>query len=91
MRKLPKMPKPKSLPTKHRVPIKKTTARRAGSNVIAHEYDPQKLELDVTFHGGRKYRYHGVLPSQFEAFGNAESRGAYLHKHIIGIHKVQKL
>lgn len=61
-------------------PVKPTRRQ----NITAHEYCPETGRLTVTFHDGRQYRYAGVPLEHHEGMTNAESRGRYLHTHIIG-------
>ena len=84
MRKLPKPPKPRSLPTKHRKPVKKSAPSSSGSNILAHEYDPETNHLTVTFAGGRQYRYSGVSQEIASGLNKADSKGRYLHASVIG-------
>jgi len=55
-------------------------ARR--SNVTSAVYDPDKRNLDITFHNGRTYRYHDVPEKHGNGIVTAESQGSYLHQHI---------
>jgi hypothetical protein len=92
MKKPPRLPKPRSLPTKHRAKPKPSAARSgAHSNILDHEYSPETGHLTVTFHGGRKYRYEGVGKGDAEAFAASESKGRHLHSHIIGKFDATKL
>lgn len=62
----------------------KPQAAKRRANILAHEYSPERGHLTVTFHHGGVYRYDDVPADLAEDFGNAESRGAFLHAHIIG-------
>lgn len=93
MRKLPRMPKPKSLPTSHRrkqiaVPSLDT---RLGSHVEAHEWCPETGQLTVTFSGGRRYAYSGVSKETAVGLDKADSKGRFLHTHVIGKHDHSKI
>jgi hypothetical protein len=46
------------------------------------EYEEETRELDVTFTGGRIYRYFDVPPETHADFMNAESMGAFLNQRI---------
>ena len=92
MRKPPRLPKPRSLPTKARAKPKPSAARSGRhSNILDHEYSPETGHLTVTFHGGRKYRYEGVGKDVAEAFSGSESKGKFLHSSIIGKFDATKL
>lgn len=54
------------------------------SHVTDHSYNPETKELDVTFHGARKYRYHDVTAKQYDSMKSHPSPGGFLHAHIIG-------
>lgn len=93
MRKLPRMPKPKSLPASHRrkqiaVPSPDT---RLGSHIEAHEYSPETGQLTVTFSGGRRYAYSGVSKETAAGLDKADSKGGYMHAHVIGKHEHSKI
>lgn len=84
MKTLPKPPKPRSLPKKHRAKSKPGKASTRPTNILSHQYSPETGHLTVTFHGGRQYRYEGVGKADAEAFAQAESKGRHLNAHIIG-------
>lgn len=86
-----KLPKPRSLPTKHKAKARPSTRPGRHSNILNHEYSPETGHLTVTFHGGRKYRYEGVGKDDAKAFASADSKGAHLHRHIIGKFDCSKL
>jgi hypothetical protein len=52
------------------------------SAIRSLSYDPANGELRVTFVTGRRYVYDDVPPEVFEAFKNAESRGAFFNHEI---------
>lgn len=95
MKKLPKPGKPKALATKHRSPIKAIAVpqfdTKLGSHIAATSYDPESGHLDVTFAGGRKYRYTGVSKEIGSGIAGSDSLGRYLHAHVIGKHAFKKL
>lgn len=93
MRKLPRMPEPKSLPTKHRIVLKSArTSQQSGTNNIeAHDYSPETGQLTVTFSGGRRYAYSGVSKETAAGLDKADSKGHYLHTHVIGKHDHSKI
>ena len=96
MKKLPvprKIPKPRSLPTKHRDKPKppSTVQGRAGSNVTSHSYNPETGQLTVTFHGGRSYQYDHVDPKIAADFRDSGQQGTFLHNHIIGQHPTKRI
>lgn len=61
---------------------KKPAQRRA--NVIDTSYDADSRSLTVTFHNGQRYRYTDVDPEIAGGLDDCDSKGGYLHKHIIG-------
>lgn len=60
-------------------------------NVTSHTYNKRNKTLTVTFHNGRRYRYSGVDLDKAEAFKASDSKGAFLHAHIIGRHDATQL
>jgi hypothetical protein len=54
------------------------------SNVKSVGYDPEAEVMEVEFHSGGVYQYHGVEPSVHDGLLNAVSPGAYLHQHVKG-------
>jgi hypothetical protein len=51
------------------------------SVIFAMRYEPEREELLIAFRNGRRaYRYFGVLKEEWEAFLEAESKGAYLNR-----------
>lgn len=106
MKKLPRLPrpgKPQTLAVKHkrrsptapqetlRSSIKGSRPASNSSHVVATSYDPELGQLDVTFTGGRKYRYSGVSKEIGSGIAGADSLGRYLHAHVIGKHDVTKI
>jgi hypothetical protein len=45
-------------------------------------YDPNSQILEIEFSEGRRYRYHGVTPSDYQALMAAESIGTYVNQVI---------
>ncbi len=53
------------------------------SSVIRNfAYRPAERELDIMFTTGRRYVYHDVPPTAFEAFASAFSKGRHFNAHI---------
>lgn len=69
--------------------MRKPEPRR--SNVTTSIYDPDTKNLDVTFHNGRRYRYSNVSEKHGNGMDTADSKGAYLHKHIVDAHDGREL
>lgn len=63
----------------------------ASSHISGIAYDGATKELDVTFHGGARYRYYGVDPDVADGLRNAESQGQYLKRHVIDVCQSKKL
>lgn len=55
----------------------------AQSSVLDHSYDPETGQLTVTYRGGRQYLYEGVPLEIAAGLDAAESKGRYLHRHVI--------
>lgn len=96
MRKLPKAPRPaklRTLPTKHKVPSNSKGPRTAAPthNIQSHTYSPKTGWLEVTFRGGRTYRYEGVSAETADGLDKADSTGTFLHANVIGKHKAIKV
>lgn len=53
------------------------------SMVQAIGYDPETRTLEVIFNNDTKYQYHDVPQEQYQELMNAESKGRYMHAHII--------
>lgn len=64
---------------------------RQSSMFSSFVYDPATKHLDVTFHGGTRYRYFGVDEDVADGLRSAESQGAYLKRHIIDVCQSKKL
>jgi hypothetical protein len=73
---------------KRKPPVK---ARAASTNVLDHSYSPETGHLTVTFHGGRQYRYEGVDQKTADGLGSADSKGSFLHTHILGQFRATKI
>ena len=96
LRKPPRLPKPKSLATKHRAkkpkgPIAVPAFDTRLGNVEGHSYSPETGQLTIIFRGGRRYSYTGVPEDIAIGMDTAESRGAYLHANIIGKYEHARL
>lgn len=61
------------------------------SNLKHYLYHEKKQYLDITFHSGLTYRYHGVTPQKLKAFQDAPSKGSHLAKVLIPGHRAEKL
>lgn len=53
------------------------------SNLESAGYHPESQTLAVTFKSGGTYHYHGITPKQYEAFRSAESKGGWVHAHLV--------
>lgn len=56
--------------------------RVRSSNVAAVSYEEEGSFMDVEFHNGGLYRYHGVPRREFEDLVRAPSVGSHLHARI---------
>ncbi|MBF0096257.1 MAG: KTSC domain-containing protein [Magnetococcales bacterium] len=54
----------------------------SSSNLSSVGYDPERMILEIEFHGGRVYQYFGVPGSCFSALMSAPSHGKYFAYHI---------
>lgn len=54
-------------------------------------YDSTSRMLQVVFSTGHTYRYKQVPSQEFEGLMNAESKGEYMHKHIIDRYDFERL
>jgi hypothetical protein len=53
------------------------------STTMSHvAYDASARALTITFVSGRRYRYAGVPPSEYEALLAAESKGSFFNARI---------
>lgn len=56
--------------------------KNRGSHISAHSYNPETQELDITFRGGKTYRYKDVPGDIVENFQKAPSQGKFHHSKI---------
>lgn len=57
--------------------------KQVGSSAIrVIGYAPERRLLEVEFHSGRVYRYHGVPPAVHRRFLAAESKGRFFNFEI---------
>ena len=54
-------------------------------------YDANMQILEVVFNTGDRYQYLEVPASEYEALMSAESLGQYMHKHIIGHYRYERI
>ena len=54
------------------------------SSVDRAEWDGDIGLLTVWFTTGASYNYHGINPAMWSGFSSSESPGSYLHRHIRG-------
>lgn len=54
-------------------------------------YDAAARLLTLTFHDGAVYEYGNVPPSVYDALLRAESKGEYVHAHIIDRYPYRKV
>lgn len=52
------------------------------SAVVAVDYAARLRCLDVEYHGGGRYRYHGVPRHVYERLLRAESIGAFVNREV---------
>jgi lysyl-tRNA synthetase class 2 len=52
------------------------------SMMTAIDYDEETKELDITFIGGRKYRYFNVPFEVYHGLANASSKGQFFNVRI---------
>jgi hypothetical protein len=50
---------------------------------IPHSYNPETGQLTITYRGDRRYSYDGVPPELADGLEKADSKGRYVHAHII--------
>jgi hypothetical protein len=54
----------------------------SSSSIASIGYDEETSTLEIEFHNGRIYQYHGVPPQMAEAMRAASSTGAYFNKYV---------
>ena len=59
--------------------------------LIAAGYDEKSHTLQVVFRTGERYRYKNVPSSEYDGLMSAESKGQYMHKHIIGRYDYERI
>ena len=59
--------------------------------LIAAGYDRRLRILEVTFRTGGTYRYKGVPSSQYDGLMSADSKGKYMHRHILGRYPCERV
>ncbi len=55
------------------------------SMMAAVGYDPHDLRMVVLFNNGRAYDYYGVPTETFGRLMAAESKGRFMHQHVLGV------
>ena len=63
----------------------------ASEMLIAAGYDRRSRILQVIFRTGETYRYKGVPSSRYEGLMSADSKGKYMHRHIIGHYDYERV
>jgi hypothetical protein len=53
------------------------------SMIEAVGYDPDSKEMEVVFHSGQIYRYADVPREVYEGLLAADSKGQYMHAHVL--------
>lgn len=53
------------------------------SNIESVQYNPAQMTLIVRFKTGTNKKYSGVDQETFDGLEAAESKGKYLHRHIV--------
>ena len=59
--------------------------------LIAAGYDRRSRTLQVIFRTGHIYRYKGVPSTEYDRLMSADSKGKYMHRHIIGHYPYERL
>lgn len=54
----------------------------SSSNIASIGYDSRTQTLEVEFHNGSVYQYHGVPSSIYQGLMGAPSHGSYLDAYI---------
>lgn len=61
------------------------------SQLVSIGHDPETRTLEVEFHGGSVYRYHGVTAEAHDALMRADSIGRHFGKEVRGKYRFEKL
>lgn len=67
-----------------RKPIDSSMLRAVG-------YDPEHQVLQAEFHSGQVWNYVNVPPSKYDVFLAADSKGRFMHDHILGYYAEVKI
>jgi hypothetical protein len=59
--------------------------------LIAAGYDRRSRILQVIFRTGETYRYKGVPSTEYDRLMSADSKGKYMHRHIIGHYDYERV
>lgn len=70
---------------------RRTEPAASSSNILNHDYSPETGHLTVTYRGGRQYRYEGVSKNVAAGLDSTDSKGRFLHAHVIDKHKATRL
>ena len=54
-------------------------------------YDAKTRVLQVVFNTGDTYRYKEIPSHEYDGLMSAESKGEYMHKHIIGRYEYERV
>ncbi len=60
------------------------------SRITAMEYDPETLELRVTFKRGGVYSYRGVPEEVYDTLLQSESLGQAINSFVKGVYPYEK-
>ena len=61
------------------------------SNIKSVGYDPKTSTMEVEFHSGDVWQYHGVLPHHHTHLMNAPSAGGYFQREIRDRHRCSRV
>lgn len=64
---------------------------RPSTNIKSVAYDPEDQVMEIVFHDGGTYRYHGVSEETAHGFETADSAGGYFHAFVKHQHQFSKL
>ena len=63
----------------------------SSSNIATVGYDQKSSTLEIAFHSGGVYQYHGVPQDIYTGFIGAASHGSYFHDHIRSVYPYKKV
>lgn len=63
----------------------------SSSSIDEYAYHHETKIMRIKFKNGKTYDYHDVPIEKHHAFVLAPSKGSFVNKHIVGLHRHEKI